>query len=155
MFTWEQCMSLRPHRLDGMPVFQRPAVRATLSSGGQGGDDSPGVGSGLWYRAVASDASIAAKQLPLISDYFAEALYVAGSPDRACLFMTGSFSSPSPDHSAPSGTAIIYFSPAAIELVPHLIASCGAAPSPPPDRAGATLLVGKLSDWGLLPYAHH
>ena len=148
-------MSLRPHTLHGMPVFQRPAVRATLSSGGQSGDASPGAGSGLWYRAVASDASIAAKQLPLISDYFAEAIYVAGWPDGACLFMTGSFSSSSPDPSASSGTAIIYFSPAAIELVPHLSASCGATPSPPPDRAGATLLVGKLSDWSILPYAHH
>jgi hypothetical protein len=87
----------------------------------------------------------------LISDYFTEAIYGAGWPDRACLFMTGSFSS----RRTPAVTAIIFFSPAAIELVPHLIASCGAEPSPAPDRADAMLLVGKLSDWSLLPYAHH
>jgi hypothetical protein len=109
----------------------------------------------LWYRAVASNASIASKQLPLISDYFAEAIYVAGWPDGACLFMTGSFASDMPAHGDPAEPAIIFFSPGAIELVPDLIASCGAEPSPPPGRAAATLLVGKLSDWSLLPYAHH
>jgi hypothetical protein len=111
--------------------------------------------SSLWYRAVASNALIACKQLPLISDYFAEAIYIAGWPDGACLFMTGSFSSDMPDHNEPAEPAIIFFSPAAIELVPDLIASCGAEPSPAPDRAGATLLVGTLSDWSLLPYARH
>jgi hypothetical protein len=40
-------------------------------------------------------------------------------------------------------------------VVPHLIAVCGAQPSPPPDRAGATLLVGKQSDWDLLPHGLH
>ena len=134
-----------------MPTFQSPAARAGLSNRDQGGDASPTVNSGLWYRAVAIEASIAAKQLPLISDYFAEAIYGAGWPDRACLFMTGSFSS----QRTPAVTAIIFFSPAAIELVPHLIASCGAEPSPPADRADAMLLVGKLSDWSLLPHAHH
>jgi hypothetical protein len=109
----------------------------------------------LWYRAVARDASIAATQLPLISDYFAEAIFIAGWPDGACLFMTGSFSSEMTDRREAAEPAIIFFSPAAIELVPQLIASCGAEPSPPPDRAGATLLVGKLSDWSLLPYSRH
>ena len=136
-------------------MLQRPAVGGTLSNRDRGGDASPGVSSGLWYRAVARDASIAAKQLPLISDYFAEAIYVAGWPDRACLFMTGSFPSDVTDHADSAEPAIIFFSPAAIQLVPHLIAACAAKPSPPPDRAGATLLVGKLSDWSLLPYARH
>ena len=138
-----------------MPTFQSPAARAGLSNRDQGGDASPTVNSGLWYRAVAIEAPITAKQLPLISDYFAEAIYGAGWPDRACLFLTGSFSSHRTDQRTRAVTAIIFFSPAAIELVPHLIASCGAEPSPPPDRADAMLLVGKLSDWSLLPYAHH
>jgi hypothetical protein len=69
--------------------------------------------------------------------------------------MTGSFSFHRKDQRTPAATAIIFFSPAAIELVPHLIASCGGEPGPPPDRADAMLLVGKLSDWSLLPHAHH
>jgi hypothetical protein len=69
--------------------------------------------------------------------------------------MTGSFSSETTDRRKEAEPAIIFFSPAAIELVPQLIASCCAKPSPPPERAGATLLVGKLSDWGLLPYSRH
>jgi hypothetical protein len=109
----------------------------------------------LWYRAVASHASIAAKELPLISDYFSEALYIAGWPEGACLFMSGRFSSGSAAGNENAGPVTIFFSPAAIEVVPHLIATCGAEPSPPPARADATLLVGKLSDWALLPYAHH
>ena len=109
----------------------------------------------LWYRAVASHASIAARQLSLISDYFAEALSIAGWPEGACLFISGRFScgTTADDEDAVPGT--IFFSPAAIEMVPHLLAACGAEPGPPPDRADATLLVGRLSDWTLLPYAHH
>lgn len=134
-------------------MFQRSAARAPFTNRDR--ETGPALSSGLWYRAVARDASIGAIQLPLISDYFAEAIYVAGWPDGACLFMTGSFSSDVTEYRDPAEPAIIFFSPAAIELVPHLIASCGAEPSPAPDRAGATLLVGKLSDWSLLPYARH
>lgn len=116
---------------------------------------APAVTSRVWYRAGASQASIAATQLPLISDYFAEAIYIAGWPEGACLFMSGEIPSGLTANDGATAGPIIYFSPAAIDLVPHLIAVCGAEPSPPPDRAGATLLVGKLSDWTLLPYAHH
>lgn len=35
-----------------MPTFQSPAARAGLSNRDQGGDASPTVNSGLWYRAV-------------------------------------------------------------------------------------------------------
>lgn len=153
VFIWEQCMSRHPHTLDGMPLSQRSVVGKAIPN--RDGAAGRAVSSGLWYRVVARDASIAATQLPLISDYFAEAIFVAGWPEGACLFMTGSCSSDMTDHRDETEPAIIFFSPAAIELVPHLIASCGAAPSLPPDRAGATLLVGKLSDWSLLPYSRH
>ena len=49
----------------------------------------------------------------------------------------------------------VFFSPAAIAAVPHLIAACGAEPGPPPDRACATLLVGNDSDRDLLPRRAH
>lgn len=91
----------------------------------------------------------------MISDYFADALYIAGWPEGACLFMSGHFSSGTTATNEDAAPAIIFFSPASIEMVPHLIAACGAEPGPPPDRADATLLVGKLNDWTLLPYAHH
>lgn len=112
------------------------------------------VTSQLWYRAVASRGTTTARQLPLISDYFADAIHFAGWPEGACLFMSGQLSSgPGGDNDA--APAVICISPAAIEVVPHLIAACQAEPGAPPDRAGATLLVGKQSDWALLPYAHH
>jgi hypothetical protein len=83
---------------------------------------------------------IPADQISMIREQFAEALGAAGWPDGACLFLV---------------TRTIFFSPAAIAAVPHLIAVCGAEPGPPPNRACATLLVGKESDWDLLPRPTH
>jgi hypothetical protein len=100
----------------------------------------------LWYRAVLCDALVAAPQVPMIREHFADALGVAGWPDGACLFL-------GTDGSA--GGEAIYFSPAAIAAVPHLIAVCGAGPSAPPERGSATLLVGNESDWDLLPRGSH
>jgi hypothetical protein len=114
------------------------------------------VTSRLWYRAVLCDAPISARQVPMIREYFADALGAAGWPDGACLFLSGGHTAGSragEDHSAVPEA--VFFSPAAIAVVPHLIAVCGAEPSPPPDRACATLLVGKQSDWDLLPRGHH
>jgi len=113
------------------------------------------VTSGLWYRAVATEGSIAATQLSLISDYFADALHFAGWPQGACLFLSGRGASTGAAVEQDAAPAAVCFSPAAIDVVPHLLAACGATPGPPPDRLGATLLVGKLSDWTLLPYEHH
>jgi hypothetical protein len=114
------------------------------------------VTSQLWYRAVLCDALIAARQIPMIREHFADALGAAGWPDGACLFLSARHpgdARPGDDDGAVPDA--IFFSPAAIAAVPHLIAACGAEPSPPPDRACATLLVGKQSDWNLLPLAVH
>jgi hypothetical protein len=102
------------------------------------------------------DALVAASQLPMIRDHFADALGAAGWPDGACLFLSTRHApgkKAREDDSA--GAEAVFFSPAAIAAVPHLIAVCGAAPSPPPDRACSTLLVGKESDWDLLPRPTH
>jgi hypothetical protein len=110
----------------------------------------------MWYRAVLGDAQVDVGQIPVIREHFAEALGVAGWPDGACLFLSTRHArskKPREDDSAVGGA--IFFSPAAIAAVPHLIAVCGAEPSPPPDRGCATLLVGKESDWDLLPRASH
>jgi hypothetical protein len=94
----------------------------------------------LWYRTPLSDAPIGARHVPMLGEHFADALGAADWPDGACLVLSGQ---------------AIFFSPAAIAAVPHLIVACGAAPSLPPARAGATLIVGRQSDWELLPYELH
>ena len=97
--------------------------------------------SNLWYRAALPDAFLDARHVPMIGEHFADALDAAGWPDGACLFL--------------SGRHTVFFSPASIATVPHLIAVCGAAPSHPPDRVRATLVVGRQSDWDLLPRELH
>jgi hypothetical protein len=86
------------------------------------------------------DALITARHVPTLREHFADALAAARWPEGACLFLR---------------PEAVFFSPAAIAQVPHLIAICGAEPSPPPDRTCATLLVGKPSDWDLLPRGLH
>jgi hypothetical protein len=106
----------------------------------------------LWYRAVLCEALVAASQLSMIRDHFADVLGAAGWPGGACLFLSTRQASGKKVREDDSAAAeAIFFSPAAIAEVPHLIAVCGAVPSPPPDRECSLLLVGKQSDWDLLP----
>ena len=110
----------------------------------------------LWYRAVLCDALIGARQLPTFRKHFADALGAAGWPDGACLFLSRRHTATKRSREVDPATAeAVFFSPAAIAAVPHLIAVCGGEPSPPPDRACATLLVGKPTDWDLLPRGLH
>jgi hypothetical protein len=122
-----------------MQRFPPPAPGATPPS--DASTETATLNSGLWYRALLSDALVGAKHVPMISQYFAEALRGTDWPEGACLFL--------------SGNEALFFSPAAIAAVPHLIVACGAQPSLPPDRASATLLVGKPHDWELLPHGLH
>lgn len=112
--------------------------------------------SGLWYRAQLRDARLEAFQVPMIREHFADALVDAGWPEGACLFLSRRHGRGRRvrGHDGSAAEAV-FFSPAAIAAVPHLIAICGAEPSPPPERAWATLLVGKQSDWDLLPRRIH
>lgn len=105
------------------------------------------MSAGFWYRAALNDDGID-RQVSTIREQFADALEAAGWPDGACLFVTDEGARRRRIHA-------IFFSPAAVSAVPHLIAVCGAAPSPPPDRVSATLLVGKPTDWDLLPRLTH
>jgi hypothetical protein len=141
VFSLEQCVERAFPKLDQMALFPRLAASSAPAS--HGGTGLATVSSRLWYRAVLCDAVIGARQVPKLREHFADALGVAGWPDGACLFLSGRHA------------AAVFFSPAAIAVVPHLIAVCGAEPSPPPDRACATLLVGKQSDWELLPRGLH
>jgi hypothetical protein len=110
----------------------------------------------LWYRAVFGDALVEVGQIPIIREHFAEALGVAGWPDGACLFLSTRQTSGKKVREGDRAVAeAVFFSPAAIAEVPHLIAVCGAVPSPPPDRECSILLVGTQSDWDLLPRGIH
>jgi hypothetical protein len=113
--------------------------------------------SGLWYKAALHDDRIVDEQISILREQFAVALEAVGWPDGACLFLiTRHNDSGTVREDEGAGEAeALFFSPAAISVVPHLIAVCGAEPSPPPDRACATLLVGKPTDWDLLPRSTH
>jgi hypothetical protein len=100
------------------------------------------VTSGVWYRAALTAEQVSSGFVMAIRDQFAEAMTAAGEPDSACLFTT-------------SAEDAVYFSPASVSAVPHLIALLTAQPSPPPDRAVASLLVGVQKDWDLLPRTIH
>ena len=113
------------------------------------------MSSNLWYEAVLRDDRVIDEQISMIREQFTVALETAGWPDGACLFLGFTRSGTVPEDERAGEADAIFFSPAAISAVPHLIAACGAKPSPPPDRARATLLVGKPADWDLLPRPTH
>lgn len=149
VFSLEQCVGHAFPTLDEMGSSPRLAAGSAATSHGQ--PVLPAATSCLWYRAEMS-----ARQIPMLREHFADALGAAGWPDGACLFLSGG-------HTTAAGTGdddsaaveAVFFSPAAIAAVPHLIAVCEAAPSPPPARVCATLLVGTESDWNLLPCGLH
>jgi hypothetical protein len=133
--------------------------RASVSAGTAVSHSRVGAGtltSRVWYRAVLCDALIRACHVPIICEHFADSIGAAGWPEGACLFLSTRRSRRGRVRQENNGAAeAVFFSPAAIAEVPHLIAVSGAEPSPPPDRASATLLVGKASDWDLLPRRIH
>ena len=121
------------------------------------------MASDLWYRALLSDAQDVARHIAAVGEQFAAAVEAAGWPDGACLFVTSRDVRPGRSHpdgnnentDTPVDADALFFSPASVSAVPHLIAVCEATPSPPPGRAFATLLVGKQKDWDLLPHQIH
>jgi hypothetical protein len=137
-----------------MVLFPQFAAGSASTSSGRTGLSL--LKSGLWYRALVGDAEIGTRQIPKLIEHFADALDAAGWPPGACLFLSGHrFSNARPGKDDGAVAEAVFFSPAAIAAVPHLIAVCGAEPSPPPHRDCATLLVGKQSDWNLLPRELH
>lgn len=101
--------------------------------------------SGVWYQAGLSSEQIAAGHLNIIQRLFADAISDAADARGAFLFATG----------VGSDATTVFFSPASIGLMPHVIAQCGATPGPAPDRAIAALLVGGEEAWDLLPHSMH
>jgi hypothetical protein len=112
----------------------------------------------MWYRALLSDEQISAGFVAAIRSQFAIAIQSAGEPAGACLFVTSreitEVGPPGEDDPVADEDAV-YFSPASVPAVRHMIAHYNAQPSPPPARARAALLVGEPADWNQLPRGTH
>jgi hypothetical protein len=106
----------------------------------------------VWYRASLSSEQVAAGLVGIIQRLFLEAMADAGDARGSCLFTTNDETGGAA--SDETHTAL-FFSPASITLVPHVIAQYGGQPSPAPERAFASLLVGDDRDWDLLPRSTH
>ena len=116
--------------------------------------------SGVWYSAPLTSEQVAAGGVGIIQRLFVDSTRRAADGDGICLFATshgtrvGRLREKVRDDKAIEADAV-FFSPASIRLVPHLIAYFAARPSHPPDRGRAALLVGTIADWDLLPWAAH
>jgi hypothetical protein len=116
--------------------------------------------SGIWYCAALTSAQVDAGAVGIIQRLFTYATRTAVGGQGICLFATshdtrvGRLRENAEDDAAIDADAV-FFSPASVRLVPHLIAYYAARPSHPPDRCRAALLVGALADWDLLPCTSH
>ena len=116
--------------------------------------------SGVWYCAPLTSEQIAAGRIGIIQRLFSHSTRGAADGHGVCLFATsrdtraGRRRGSAADDASLDADAV-FFSPASVRLVPHLIAYFAAEPSHPPDRGRAALLVGTIADWDLLPWANH
>ena len=112
--------------------------------------------SAIWYTASLDGEQVAAGHLATVCEQFAVTVRDAGEPAGACLFAISADEGPEGARAAhPQTAADIFFSPSAISVVPKILAAMNAQPSAAPDRARASLLVGRPVDWDLLPRATH
>ena len=114
----------------------------------------------VWYFAALTTEQVAAGHVGIIQRLFADAINDVIDPSGACLFVASDDIGPHRARTRVKGhssieAGTVFFSPASIALVPHLIAHYHAHPGPPPARAGAALLVGDAYDWDLLPRPSH
>lgn len=116
--------------------------------------------SGVWYCASLTSEQIDEGAVGIIQRLFTYATKTVGDGHGICLFATSHdtrvqrLRENAEDDSTMDADAV-FFSPASVRLVPHLIAYYAAQPSRPPDRCRAALLVGTIADWDLLPWADH
>ena len=128
---------------------KRPATAAVSSS-------ATPRRSGIWYTASLDGEQVAAGHLATLCEQFAVTVRDAGEPAGACLFAISADDGPEGKRAAAAQTAAdVFFSPNAISVVPKILAATNAVPTAAPDRARATLLVGRPLDWDLLPRATH
>ena len=114
----------------------------------------------LWYRVRLRQDQIAAGHVEIIRRRFVRAVKSGDGRADVCLFIAAHATHL--DHLSVDGLGeigsaadAVFFSPASIALVPHVLARYGAEPCEPPGRAHAALLVGEARHWDLLPYAAH
>jgi hypothetical protein len=114
--------------------------------------------SGVWYCAPLTSEQIAAGGIGIIQRLFSCSTRGAADGHGICLFATSRDTRAGRRrrrNNASLDADAVFFSPASVRLVPHLIAYFAAEPSHPPDRGRAALLVGTIADWDLLPWADH
>ena len=113
----------------------------------------------LWYRARLRPDQMVAGHIEIIRRRFLRAIGKPGTCAGACLFVTREAAAARPGADAAAQDAddagVVFFSPASISFVPHLLARYGGEPGEAPDRARAVLLVGEEQDWALIPFATH
>ncbi len=107
----------------------------------------PRATSRLWYRIVLSPPQVADGHGLAVRRLFRDA--IDGLIDRHGMWLVAD------SHADADASEMLFISPAAIAVVPHLIAQYGARPAAPPPRARATLLVGDDDAWAELPYSTH
>ena len=154
----------RQNRAQPAKALTRPQRLSHVSATGRGKGPAPAaVGpstaplrSGIWYTASLTGGQVAAGHLATLCEQFAVAVRDAGEPAGACLFAISADERPKGARAADTQTAAdIFFSPSAISVVPKILAAMNAQPSAAPDRARASLLVGRPIDWDLLARATH
>jgi hypothetical protein len=115
---------------------------------------------GVWYCASLTSDQIAGGAVGIIQRLFSYATRRTIDGQGVCLFVTSHDTRAqrlreNAEDDASIDADAVFFSPASVRLVPHLIAYYGAQPSRPPDRSRAALLVGTMADWNLLPWGNH
>lgn len=107
----------------------------------------PRSSSRVWYRIVLTPQQVAEGQGLVVRRLFGDA--VGGLIDQQGIWLVAD------SHTDADVSETLFISPAAIAVVPHLIAQYGARPAAAPPRARATLLVGDDAAWDQLPYSAH
>ena len=111
--------------------------------------------SGIWYSASLDGEQVAAGRLATLCEQFAVTVRDAGEPMGVCLFAIADEAPDAEPTAELRGATTIFISPRAISVVPKILVALNAQPSPAPDRARASLLVGRPNDWDLLPHSTH
>jgi hypothetical protein len=114
----------------------------------------------LWYRVRLRPDQIADGHVEIIRRRFVRAIKRRDDGADACLFLAPHATpgdGPRADSTGGEESAAdaLFFSPASIALIPHVLAGYDGEPCEPPDRAQASLLVGDARHWDLLPYTVH
>jgi hypothetical protein len=116
----------------------------------------------IWYCATLDAHDVARGEVAVLSRRFTDAVRASGEDAGACLFAVNGAWPATPADAAPPAEAepssertAVFFSPASLAAVREVLVQYDARPSPAPERAAATLLVGQDSDWNLLLCATH